>query len=167
MRLKVVDSDDEDTGQFVAIPRPSSSAVELSEPSTPMTKKVNLISKAVSERTHEGYLSKKGGIKGNRGWDKRWFSLHDGTLLYYKTRGLTKESGVVLVSSCPPPLLRTCTHTRPPEVAAHLTHAARADRTIHCDSRHHPAFLMPILTQPCRPAPPPPLHRMLLPRSRI
>ena len=122
MKLEVVDSDDEDTGQFVAIPRPSHSVLELEDPSLERkTKKVNLISKAVSERTHEGFLSKKGGIKGNRGWDKRWFSLHDGTLLYYKTRGLTKESGVILVS-CPPPLLRTCTHTRP-EVAAHLTHA--------------------------------------------
>lgn len=98
MKLEVVDSDDEDTGQFVAIPRPSHSVLELEDPSLERkTKKVNLISKAVSERTHEGFLSKKGGIKGNRGWDKRWFSLHDGTLLYYKTRGLAKESGVILV----------------------------------------------------------------------
>lgn len=45
---------------------------------------IQLKSKTVSERTKEGYLNKKGGKNGTKGWDKRWFELSGGVLKYYK-----------------------------------------------------------------------------------
>jgi hypothetical protein len=55
-------------------------------------------SKAVSKRTKEGYLSKRGGSKGNMGWQKRWFSLSDGALKYYADKD-KKPNGIIPVDT--------------------------------------------------------------------
>ena len=37
--------------------------------------------------TRKGWLHKKGGKLGNKGWDKRWFVLVDDKLSYFKNPG--------------------------------------------------------------------------------
>lgn len=91
--MKVEESDDEDEGEYIPLPRPS--ALYDQAPVAP--KKVKLMSKPISERTHEGYLSKKGGVTGKKGWDKRWFRLQNGAMRYYRTATSAKESGVIFV----------------------------------------------------------------------
>lgn len=54
-------------------------------------------STVVSQRTLTGFLSKKGGKTGTKGWDKRWFDLSDGELKYFKDKE-KKANGVIPVS---------------------------------------------------------------------
>eukprot|EP00038_Savillea_parva_P013548 m.8540 g.8540 ORF g.8540 m.8540 type:complete len:1181 (+) comp2549_c0_seq2:251-3793(+) len=54
-------------------------------------------SKEVSKRTKQGFLSKRGGPTGRKGWDKRWFDLSDGELKYFRDKE-KKPAGVIPVS---------------------------------------------------------------------
>lgn len=54
-------------------------------------------SKEVSKRTKQGFLSKRGGPTGRKGWDKRWFDLSDGELKYFRDKE-KKPAGVISVS---------------------------------------------------------------------
>ena len=45
--------------------------------------------------TRKGWLHKKGGKLGTKGWDKRWFVLVDDKLSYFKNPGDAKPKGVI------------------------------------------------------------------------
>jgi len=52
----------------------------------------------MSERCLEGWLRKRGAI--NKAWKRRFFKLHDGKLLYFKSRQQTAPQGTVDLRDC-------------------------------------------------------------------
>lgn len=58
---------------------------------------VNLVSKSIDSRTKQGWLGKKGGKLGNKGWDRRFFKFQEGELTYYITEKDKTPQGTILL----------------------------------------------------------------------
>ena len=57
--------------------------------------KITLKAVAPDQRSMKGYLRKKGGRLGNKGWDRRFFSLSNGKLSYFQHEKDTKPLGII------------------------------------------------------------------------
>lgn len=58
-----------------------------------ITRVVNLKSIELEHRTNRGWLNKKGGKLGTKGWDRRWFVFEHGVLKYFKDEKDKKSQG--------------------------------------------------------------------------
>lgn len=90
-----VDSDD-DSSESESDDRSDSTSLSLSQLDFSQPESV----KHASPQTLKGYLWKKGGLKGKRGWDRRWFVFGDGALKYFRNEAeeeKEKPSGLISV----------------------------------------------------------------------
>eukprot|EP00036_Acanthoecidae_sp_10tr_P025997 CAMPEP_0206333220 /NCGR_PEP_ID=MMETSP0106_2-20121207/25167_1 /ASSEMBLY_ACC=CAM_ASM_000206 /TAXON_ID=81532 /ORGANISM="Acanthoeca-like sp., Strain 10tr" /LENGTH=1143 /DNA_ID=CAMNT_0053766093 /DNA_START=46 /DNA_END=3478 /DNA_ORIENTATION=+ len=90
------DDDDDDDADYLALPMPN----RVSYHDSDALKQIRMCAverKDVSERTKQGFLSKKGGKAGTKGWDKRWFDLSGGELKYFRDKE-KKPNGVIPVN---------------------------------------------------------------------
>ncbi len=58
-------------------------------------KVVNVKSVELQQRTQKGFLHKRGGKLGNKGWDRRWFVFEQGLLKYFKDEKDKKPQGII------------------------------------------------------------------------
>ncbi|EGD72990.1 ADP-ribosylation factor GTPase activating protein 1 [Salpingoeca rosetta] len=78
----------EDLGEFL---RASDNALPIIQ-----LKQANMSASASVSK--QGYLSKRGGLRGKKGWDRRFFVYDRGTLSYYVREGDEKPQGLITLS---------------------------------------------------------------------
>ena len=62
----------------------SPDTVSRSLEAKPELKRIPMKHVEISDRSKKGFLSKRGGENGNKGWDRRWFEYENGVLNYFK-----------------------------------------------------------------------------------